>query len=125
VRDFDLLAAYPECSFGTTLVFVKQANINHWEPGAATARERGDAIKLAHEMGIKTWVSIEPVIDPEQALSIIHALHRYVDHWKIGKINGNPTIENAVDWVQFKADVEKVLKSVNADYYLKNSLRRL
>jgi len=37
--------------------------------------------------GIKTWVSLEPVIDPEQAIELIRLLHPYVGHWKAGKIN--------------------------------------
>jgi DNA repair photolyase len=37
------------------------------------------AIKAAHEMGIRTWVSLEPVIDPDQALELIEQIHPFVD----------------------------------------------
>ncbi|MEZ4551950.1 MAG: hypothetical protein R2874_16190 [Desulfobacterales bacterium] len=35
--------------------------------------------------GHPTWVSIEPVIDPDQAIKLVEMLHPVVDHWKVGK----------------------------------------
>jgi len=122
IRDFDLLSHYSRASFGTSLVFENQADADHWEPGAATVLDRIETIRVAHGMGIKTWVSMEPVIDPVQALHLIKMLHPFVDHWKIGKINRNKEIEEAVDWVQFRGDVTLVLHKYGADFYLKKSL---
>ena len=70
-------------------------------------------------MGIKTWVSLEPVIDPDQALELIEQIHPFVDHWKVGKLNYR-NLE--VDWLKFREDVTKQLDSVGANYYLKKSL---
>jgi hypothetical protein len=38
-------------------------------------------------------VSLESVIDPEQALELIRLLHPYVGHWKVGKINYKKELE--------------------------------
>ena len=117
------MAGYDKCSFGTTLVFWNQADADKWEPQAASIADRVDAIRQAHDLGIKTWVSLEPVIDPDQALTIIRALHPIVDHWKSGKINHNREVEHSVDWRTFKGQLLELLDGFEVDYYLKNSLR--
>jgi DNA repair photolyase len=125
VRDFDLLENYDKARFGSTIVFWDQKDADDWEPNAATVADRISAIEVAHNRGIPTWVSLEPVIDPAQALKIIQELHPIVDHWKIGKLNHHKQIEQQVDWLRFRDDVTTLLNDLNADYYLKNSLTNL
>ena len=74
-RDFDLLETYDRCRFGTTVVFRNQADASQWELNAPPVADRIQAIHQAHGRGIKTWVSLEPVIDPDQALELIQELH--------------------------------------------------
>jgi DNA repair photolyase len=124
-RDFDLLAEYDKCSFGTTLVFASQddrtiANLTRLQLPTELR-----PLKLAHEKEIKTWVSMEPVIDPAQAIALVEALHPVADHWKIGKLNYNKGVSDKVDRPGFKADITSILDGLGADYYLKNSLRNL
>lgn len=125
IRDFDLLASYPKARFGTSLVFTEQASVDIWEPGAASVDDRIYTIAKAHELGIKTWVSMEPVIDPAQAIELVQRIHPMVDHWKVGKINHNKAVEQSVDWIKFRKDVSEVLLNANADFYLKKSLSDL
>ena len=61
-EDFDLLQSYKEKRFGTSLRFTEQHDADEWEPGAASVSDRITAIKHAHDRGIPTWVSLEPVI---------------------------------------------------------------
>jgi len=124
-RDFDLLASYDKARFGTTLIFTSQADADKWEPYAASIQDRIDAIEQAYTAGIPTWVSLEPVIDPEQALELIRDLHKIIDHWKVGKINYFPEIEKQVGWIRFREDAETLLDSLGADYYIKKSLTDL
>jgi len=125
VRDFDLLEKYPKCSFGTTMILHYPNYIKYWEPYAAGWYDRWDAIFEAHNRGIKTWVSLEPVIEPDQALYVIQNLHPIVRHWKVGKINHMPRIENKHDWLAFRQEAAELLDSLGADYYLKKSLTEL
>ena len=125
VRDFDLLENYDKARFGSTIIFWNQEDADYWEPNAASVADRISAIEQAHNRGIPTWVSLEPVIDPVQALKIIQELHPIVDHWKIGKLNHNKKIEQQVNWLQFRDDVAALLNDLGADYYLKNSLTNL
>ena len=124
-RDFDLLERYEKCSFGTTLVLSVQHDADFWEPHAAALADRVEAIKAANQRGIKTWVSMEPVIDPAQAISLVKALNPVVDHWKIGKLNYNKGVSGKVDLYLFKMEITSMLDCIGADYYLKKSLRDL
>lgn len=54
---------------GITLCFADDSTRNEWEPGASTVDDRLTVLKTAHKEGIFTWVSLEPVIDPAQALT--------------------------------------------------------
>jgi len=122
VRDFDILGGYDKGRFGTTLIFTDQGDADFWEPGAAGIEDRVLAIKKAHSLGIPTWVSIEPVIDPVQAMNLVRTIHPFVDHWKVGKINYHKEIENAVDWLHFREEMTGLFQEIGADYYLKKSL---
>jgi DNA repair photolyase len=121
-RDFDLLEGYDKARFGSTVIFISQDDADEWEINAPSINDRINAIEVAHSRGIKTWVSLEPVIDPEQALQLIQQIHPIVDHWKVGKLNHHPAIEKKVDWIRFREEVTALLDSLGADYYLKKSL---
>jgi DNA repair photolyase len=122
-RDFDLMEKYDKCSFGSTLVFTSQSDADYWEPCAAPLADRIEAIQIAHNKGMRTWVSLEPVIDPSQAIALVEQLHPVVDHWKIGKINHNKEAVSKVDWIGFRCEIVQLLDSLGADYYLKASLK--
>lgn len=123
-RDFDLLSGYPKCRFGTSLCFFSQRNADRYEPHAADIADRIDTISHAKSMGIKTWVSLEPVIIPEEALRLVHLLHEIVDFWAVGKINHNAKLEAAVNWSAFLESIEHMLETYNAKYYIKTSLEQ-
>ena len=124
-RDFDLLTHAAQAAFGTTLIFSQQSAADAWEPGAASLADRVAAIRAARRRGIPTWVSMEPVIFPDQALQIVRQVHPIVDHWKVGKVNHRPEIEKAVDWLRFREEITRLFESLGADYYLKKSLTEL
>ena len=62
---------YPKATYGTTIHTLNEKTTREYEPYAATINERIHALRTAKELGIKTWVSVEPVIDPTEALNII------------------------------------------------------
>jgi len=108
VEDFRIMKAN-KWKFGTTLLFSDDESRVQWEPCAATVESRIDAIRQAHEMGIYTWVSIEPVIDPAQALEVIRTTKPFVDYYKVGKLNHDSKKEATVDWSKFYMDVADIL----------------
>ena len=129
-RDFDLLtdnnifAGCPKPRYGATLVFIDDFDARKHEPFAASTSERIDALKKAHDMGIYTWVSLEPVWYPTDAYQLIQETYKFVDEFKVGKLNYMEHAKN-VNWKEFAIKVEEKLKACGANYYLKSSLREL
>jgi len=120
--DMDLMKR-ADTHLGITLSFIDDAKRKEWEPNASSVNDRLEILKRAHKAGIYTWVSLEPVIDPEQAINVISKAHKYVRFWKIGKLNHMKKYEQSVDWRKFLCDAEALLKSYGANYYIKNDLR--
>jgi DNA repair photolyase len=93
-----------------------------WESGAASITERIETVQEAHRRGIFTWVSVEPVIDPAEALLVMRELRDIVDLWKIGKLNHDKERESAVDWRKFLYDTEKIL--IGKNFIIKKDLEK-
>lgn len=122
IRDLDLFV--PELdSFATTLTTLSDAESLKWEPGAALPVSRIAALQAFHGEGIPTWVSLEPVVDPEETIKIIRRTHEYVDQYKVGVLNYHRKARE-IDWRKFAHDVVDVLNEVGAKYYLKDDLRK-
>lgn len=120
-RDFDLLGQAD--TFGTSLTFTDIAQSMEWEPGAAIPGDRLAAMKLAHEKGIPTWASIEPVIDPAQSLDLIQVAIPFCDYYKVGKLNHHP-LAKTIDWCRFGGMVRNTLEEAGKHFYIKEDLRK-
>ena len=120
----DLRLLGKDDSFGTTLTFFSPEKSRLWEPGAAEPIDRMRTLLAFHNAGIPTWVSLEPVIEPEQTLALIRMTHRFVDEYKVGKLNYHP-LAKTIDWKKFKHDVVELLEELNCKYYLKADLRKV
>lgn len=123
IQDFDILKQQG-WSFGTSLSFATNIECERWEPKASTVGSRVWAIQNAKNKGIKTWVSVEPVINPKSALEVIRNLYNIVDFWKVGKINHNKELESAVDWKKFLDDVLELKAKYNLNLYVKTDLAK-
>lgn len=126
-RDFDLLNRGD--LFGTTLTFVDPKRSRSWEPRAAIPADRRYSLIQAKSRGIGTWVSCEPVIDPQETLQLIEQTAEYVDVFKVGTLNyvGNLPHEfrkPRIDWKTFAQNVVILLDRLGANYYIKEDLAR-
>ena len=120
LRDFDLLDENDW--FGVTYTGYNAENFSRTpstEKGADAPIERLRALWEAYLRGIKTWVSIEPVINASDVIRLICNAN-YIDLWKIGKLNYHPS---DIDWGEFGIQAEYFLKSFGRNYYIKDSLR--
>ncbi|MDP2646357.1 MAG: radical SAM protein [Desulfobacterales bacterium] len=122
MEDMDLMKT-ARTQLGMTLCFAADDARREWEPNASAVDDRLNVLKTAHKAGIFTWVSLEPVIDPDQALAVIHMAHPYVNFWKVGKLNHMKEYERNVNWAKFLVDAETLLTKLGAKYYIKNDLR--
>ena len=118
LRDFDLLDGNDW--FGVTITGGSLTSAKY-EPNAAPLVEREESLKIAHNQGIKTWVSFEPVLD----IAVVYRALKitdYVDLYRIGKLNYVP---NNTDWAAFGTECERIAIEKNLNYYIKDGLRKI
>jgi DNA repair photolyase len=119
VRDFEL---YVPCDrFGVSLTFADPWDASKLEPHAAPTAERISSLRMAHEDGIKTWVSLEPVIDGGQTLALIRKTAGFVDEYKVGKVSGYKS--RVKDWKRFGNQAVELLEKLGKRYTLKKDLK--
>lgn len=107
---------------GATLTFDNDVDSLIWEPGASVPKDRISMLKQLASAGIKTWVSFEPVIIPNQSLNLLSIVSEFVDHVKIGKLNDYKWIDKNVDWAAFLCDAVKICRESDLSFYIKNDL---
>ncbi|MBR2890355.1 MAG: hypothetical protein IKC09_08790 [Oscillospiraceae bacterium] len=111
-RDLDLLTS--DDWYGITLDGIGNGRNPLW-------KARVDALAEAHSLGIKTWVSFEPVTDEREFFVNLHLVAPIVDKVKIGKLNYH---HSDIKWAEFGRKAEDLCKKMGLDYYIKDSLRK-
>lgn len=132
LRDVDLFKKFvtndlfavnlPRISIGATLTFDNPEDSLKWEPGAALPADRIEALRILSEQGIRTWVSFEPVICPEQTLNLLTQISDIVHHVRIGKINDFDDINIRIDWNDFIKQAVGICRDNKLPFYIKNDL---
>mgnify|MGYP001573792644 CR=1 FL=1 len=120
--DLTMFQSWPNAriKIGATLTFIDpQASLRH-EPGAALPIDRLAALKTLHLSGVRTWASIEPVIDPAQSLQIIEASLPFIDGYKVGKLNHRAS---TTDWAAFGRTAIMMIRQAGKALYVKHDLR--
>jgi len=118
--DFDVLAN-AGFWFGSTLCWSRDEDRQHWEPQAANIESRWSAIEKAHELGIRTWISTEPSIDPQQGLDVIKRGIGLVDAFAVGTWNYSAGAKK-LDYRQYLDKVLGLAAKNNLRLYIKDSL---
>ncbi len=118
-RDFDLLT--PQDAYAATLTCLHEQDSLHWEPNAALPEERINALGKAHSLGIETWVSLEPVIYPQDAKNLVELTKDVVNHYKVGTMNYHPH-GKSINWKEFGWDMKRFLDKLDVKYYFKQDL---
>lgn len=121
LRDIDLFRPAKD-AFATTLTSLDNKVSLEWEPGAALPQDRLITLKKFYDAGIFTWVSLEPVFDPEETLEIIRQSHRFVKLYKVGRINYHK-LTKTIDWEGFTRRVTDLLNNLDAKHYIKADLQ--
>ena len=122
LRDLDLFKQFKAIKVGASLTLATIGYSDRWEPGAASPAERLDSLESLHSRGIQTWASLEPVIDPGEALYLIRLSERYVDQFMVGKWNHDGRAW-AIDWPKFAREAVELLRGLGKPFYIKANLR--
>lgn len=117
-----------ENEYGITLVSLDEEYRRRMEPGAASYADRLNALKVLHEAGCKTWISIEPYPTPnliDQDLTRILDAVSFTDRIIFGRTNYSSDVTRGYpDHKKFyneKAqEVINYCKAKNIAFHIKN-----
>jgi len=109
--DFDLLKAF-DFSYGVSLSFSTDCVREKWEPFAAPVDERIACLRDACLLGIRTWASVEPVVDADEALGVIVRLATLCDEIKLGAWNYDGRAAR-IDWPTYAIAAVSIAKKMH------------
>lgn len=90
LRDLDIIREHDNVEVGFTVTSLK--DLPEWEPEAPGNTKRIEALNKAHDLGIKTFVSMEPWIPAiTRPIEILDKLNAFVDRWVVGTLNYSGT----------------------------------
>ena len=89
-----------------------------------TVDARLAGLEMARSAGLSTWASVEPVIDPDEALAAILLLSQVCDEIRVGRWNHSAEA-NAIDWRAFALEADRMLRAWGKPYILKRGLAEL
>lgn len=96
------------------------------EPNASTNYDRINAMRHLHSMGIRTWASIEPVIDWVSTNMVVVLSLDCCDHYKIGLRSGvKKDYYDLVASGRWLDDLTNKITAAGKTVYLKESAREL
>jgi len=123
LKDLDMIKSFGDrIKIGSTLVFDNEKDSKEWEPGAPKPESRIKGLRDFSKNGVITWASFEPVIYPEQSLSLLKKVVDFIDHVKIGKINNYKGIDKKIDWSKFIFESVRICRDSKLNFYIKNDL---
>jgi DNA repair photolyase len=123
IRDIDVFKKFNRFQLGATLTFDNAEDSTTWEPGAASPENRIEMLKEAHDAGLRTFVSFEPVINPGQSLHLMELAAPYIQHYKIGRWN-HDTRANKIDWQSFGVSAVEFCRANKKTCYIKDDLAK-
>ena len=119
-----------ENEYGITLVSLSERFRKEMEPNTAPYQDRINALRALHDLGCKTWVSIEPYPTPniiEQDFDAILNAIQFVDKIIFGRMNYNKTVtqfKNQKIFYNHLADrVIKYCNDNNIKYHIKKGTK--
>lgn len=122
--------------YGITLVSLDSDFKKIFEPGSAPYIERIKALKMLHDAGLKTWVSMEPYPTPnlsnsgniQELIKILNEIS-FVDNIIFGKLNYNCKSSNFPENEKFYEKcatiVEKFCKLKGIKYHIKYGTKKV
>lgn len=121
LRDADLFRGDRD-AFACTLTSLDDRFSQKWERNAALPSDRINTLAAFSKFGIFTWVSLEPTLDVEASLAIVEKTHRFVDLYKVGRVNYLP-MTKTTDWRDYTLRMIELLDHVGAKHYIKKDLQ--
>jgi len=123
LNDVDLLKEYPRCCIGFSITTDNDEQRREWEPYSSSIQERLKAVRQFKDAGVKTWISMEPILPDSSPERILLELKDDVDWWIFGRLNYHP-VNNT--WYREKGKtLIDLAKRHSLKIYVKKELREL
>lgn len=119
-RDFDFLSENHNFRLGMSFTTIDGHEARQWEPGTAYPLDRIITLRKAKSLGMKTWVSLEPVMRVESTIQVIKQINTYVDHFWIGALNHMDPPE-PINLAEAQYEITKALEFSHCKYSFKSS----
>ena len=127
ILPIELATLSSENEYGITLVSLDEVFRQEMEPNSAPYQERIDALRILHNAGCKTWVSMEPYPTPnfiEQDLNEILEAISFCDKIIFGRLNYNKKVSEYKDhkayFNELAEQVIKYCKTNRKQYHIKD-----
>ena len=127
ILPIELATLSSENEYGITLVSLDEVFRQEMEPNSAPYQERIDALRILHNAGCKTWVSMEPYPTPnfiEQDLNEILEAISFCDKIIFGRLNYNKKVSEYKDhkayFNELAEQVIKYCKTNGKQYHIKD-----
>lgn len=127
ILPIELADLSPDNEYGITLISLDEAYREKMEPYAAPYNERLAAMRVLHDRGCKTWVSIEPYPTPnliQQDLQKLLETLAFTDRIIFGRTNYSKEVSEYTQHKQFYNDcaqqVMKFCEDKGITYHIKN-----
>lgn len=116
-----------ENEYGISLVSLDEEFRKKYEPFTAPYRERIDALKALHDVGCKTWVSMEPYPTPnlvQQSLLKLLGHVAFTDKIIFGRWNYNAAVSSYPSHKEFYNQCVKTVKTFCRDNGIEYRIKR-
>lgn len=115
-----------ENEYGITLISLNENFREQMEPFAAGYKERLESLRILHDRGCKTWISMEPYPTPNLVKQDLDSLLEnvgFVDRIIFGRMNYNPVVTKYTEHKHFynecAAEVISFCETNNIQYHIK------
>jgi DNA repair photolyase len=125
LKDIDVFKKFNKSIMvGATLTFTLKEYSTKWEPFCPDSLQRLTTLEQLNSAGIRTFASFEPVIDPQQSLELIRQSLNMdcIDLYKLGKLNGMPSIEKSIEWDEYLKQALDLIRPFGKAIYVKEDL---
>jgi len=122
---------WPSDEVGVTLTLNNNEDSALWEPNAPLFTDRIALVGAAHDRGITTWASFEPILFPDQSLALLRAARPYLDRAAFGLLSHENRLPDElrarlpsdVNWLDAVSRIYELCHEYGVRCYFKASLR--
>lgn len=122
LQDLDVIKKFGQhIKIGASMTYDNDLDSQRIEKGAALPNERLLMLETFHKNNVRTWISFEPIIQPEQMLNLLNQSLGFVSEYQFGKLSGD---KRDFDWNYYVKIITDILRPKQIPFYIKDTLKK-